>query len=116
MRELLFTTTIKDCEVQTFRAGGKGGQNQNKVESGVRIIHRPSGAIGESREYRDQLHNKRAAFRRMGESQAFQRWARNKAAELFGRESLEVRVEKAMAEENLKIEGRTENGWEVLAP
>lgn len=37
---LLFSVTIKDCEVQTFRSGGKGGQNVNKVESGVRIIHR----------------------------------------------------------------------------
>jgi protein subunit release factor B len=62
---LLFSVTKKDLDVQTFRSGGKGGQNQNKVESGVRIIHRASGAVGESREYRDQPQNKKAAFQRM---------------------------------------------------
>lgn len=53
--ELAFSVTIKDCTVQTFRSGGKGGQNQNKRDTGVRIIHRPSGAVGESRQHRTQL-------------------------------------------------------------
>ena len=68
--------TIKDCEVQTFRSGGKGGQHQNKVSSGVRIIHHPSGARGECRSYREQLRNKREAFRKMAESKTFQIWAK----------------------------------------
>lgn len=68
--------TIHDCITQTFRAGGKGGQNQNKRETGVRVIHRPSGARGEARDERSQLLNKRLAFRRMAESAEFQRWAR----------------------------------------
>lgn len=33
-RQLLFSVTRDDCDWQTFRAGGKGGQNQNKVSSG----------------------------------------------------------------------------------
>jgi protein subunit release factor A len=74
MRELIFRTTIKDCTVQTFRAGGNGGQNQNKRDTGVRIIHRPSGARGESREERSQLQNKKAAFRRMGLSAVYRSW------------------------------------------
>lgn len=74
MKTLLFAVTIKDCEVQTFRSGGKGGQNQNKVESGVRIIHTASGARGEARDSRDQLINKRAAFVRMTETEEFKRW------------------------------------------
>ena len=57
MRELLFRVTMKDCDRQTFRAGGKGGQNQNKRDTGVRIIHRASGAVGESREHRTQGQN-----------------------------------------------------------
>ena len=52
MKELLFSITKDDFRVDTFRSGGKGGQNQNKVESGVRIVHVASGAIGESREQR----------------------------------------------------------------
>lgn len=71
MRELWFSVTLKDCTVQTFRAGGKGGQNQNKRDSGVRIIHRDSGARGEARDQRSQLQNKRAAFRRMIETSEF---------------------------------------------
>lgn len=73
-KRLLFSVTIKDCQVETFRAGGKGGQNQNKVESGVRVRHLPSGAKGEARDSRDQPVNKRNAFLRMVNSPAFQRW------------------------------------------
>ena len=116
MRQKLFSTTIKDCEVQTFRSGGKGGQNQNKVSSGVRIIHHPSGARGESREHRDQLHNKRAAFRRMGESKEFQFWARQQALKLRGKETVEQRVDRLMSPENLLVEVETEEGWHVAAP
>lgn len=71
MKTRILSVTIHDCEVQTFRSGGKGGQNQNKRDTGVRIIHHPSGARGESREERSQLQNKKLAFRRMAESQRF---------------------------------------------
>lgn len=73
-RELIFSVTLKDCEVQTFRAGGPGGQNQNKRDTGVRIIHPPSGARGESREERSQLQNKKLAFRRMADHPLFRAW------------------------------------------
>ena len=52
MRKHLFSITKKDFEVQTFRAGGKGGQHQNKTDSAVRIIHRESGAASEPRSER----------------------------------------------------------------
>lgn len=67
----MFSVTVKDCEVQTFRAGGKGGQNQNKRDTGVRIIHHPSGARGEARDERSQLQNKRLAFTRMADHPLF---------------------------------------------
>lgn len=73
-RKPVLSVTIHDCEVQTFRAGGKGGQNQNKRETGVRVIHRPSGARGESREERSQEQNKRRAFVRMATSPTFKAW------------------------------------------
>lgn len=111
-RTPLFTTTIKDCEIQTFRSGGKGGQNQNKVESGVRIIHHPSGARGESREERSQLLNKRNAFRRMGESKEFKSWARNMALKLQGKKSLDDIVDEQMAPHNILIETQDgEGNW-----
>ena len=75
-RVRVLSVTLADCEVQTFRAGGKGGQNQNKRDTGVRIIHPPSGARGEARDERSQLQNKRLAFRRMVDSTAFRAWLR----------------------------------------
>lgn len=84
MRELAFSVTIHDCEVQTFRAGGKGGQNQNKRDSGVRVIHHPSGARGEARDQRSQKQNKSAAFERMANSKEFRLWVRKQIGEDAG--------------------------------
>jgi len=79
MRTLVFTVSIKDCEQQFFRSGGKGGQNQNCRDTGVRIIHHPSGARGEARDERSQEQNRRLAFKRMAESKEFQYWAEQQA-------------------------------------
>ena len=46
-----------DIEKQTFSAGGPGGQHQNKTQSGVRVIHLPTGVRGESRTERSQHKN-----------------------------------------------------------
>lgn len=113
-RKPLFSVTIKDCEIQTFRSGGKGGQNQNKVESGVRIIHHPSGARGESREERSQLMNKRNAFRRMGQSLQFKTWARNMMLKMKGQKTIDERVDELMAEHNLLIETQVDGKWKKV--
>lgn len=74
MTELILTISIKDCEQQFFRSGGPGGQNQNKRETGVRIIHHPSGARGEARDNRSREQNRKAAFVRMVHSKEFKNW------------------------------------------
>lgn len=106
-RRLMFTVTLDDCEVQTFRAGGKGGQHQNKTDSGVRIIHHPSGARGESREERSQLQNKKSAFRRMVGTTEFKIWLNARLAE----KTPEEKVAEDMQPENLKIEYRVDGKW-----
>ncbi len=111
-RELVTSVTLADCEVQTFRAGGKGGQNQNKRDTGVRIIHPPSGARGEARDERSQLQNKRLAFRRMCETAEFRAWTRKIAG---GDELLKVEVERELWPDRTLVEVRDENGeWKKL--
>jgi len=109
-RELLFSVTKKDLGIQTFRSGGKGGQHQNKTDSGVRIVHKASGATGESREHRSQYQNKRAAFKRMVGSSQFQGWIKVEVARLSMRRPVEELVDEAMKTCSLKIEVRDEFG------
>lgn len=107
-KELLFSIGIDECEVQTFRAGGKGGQHQNKRNTGVRVIHHPSGARGESREHRSQLQNKKAAFRRMAESPAFRYWVSVKSGQI---ESEKAYLERMMDPKNIKVEVKDAGRW-----
>lgn len=109
-KELLFSVTLKDCDVQTFRSGGKGGQNVNKVETGVRIVHRESGAVGQSTDERSQLQNKKTAFRRMVEHPKFRFWLDQKRKELETGKTAEERVEEMLhpryIKEEIKVDGR----------
>lgn len=53
---------LEQCRVETFTAGGKGGQHQNRTESGVRLTHIPTGLIATARRSRSQFRNKSAAL------------------------------------------------------
>lgn len=56
-----------DYKVEYFHSGGKGGQNVNKVETGVRLIHRPTGTVVTATEERTQQANRRIAEKKLQE-------------------------------------------------
>ncbi len=61
---------LRQCEVDTFRASGPGGQHVNKTESAVRISHLPSGIVVTSRQERSQHRNKALCLKKLREKVA----------------------------------------------
>jgi len=56
---------LRECEVDTFRSSGPGGQHVNKTETAVRLKHLPSGVVVTSRELRSQHQNKASCLRKL---------------------------------------------------
>lgn len=108
MREKVLSVTIHDCEVQTFRAGGPGGQNQNKRDTGVRIIHKPSGAVGESREERSQLQNKKSAWKKLAAHPKMKIWLLMQAG---ASAAAIAEVERSMLPGNIRVEKKVNGRW-----
>lgn len=105
-RRRILSVTMADCDLQTFTSGGPGGQHQNRSQTGIRIIHRASGARGECREERSQLANKRRAFKRMTEDPKFQLWLRRALGQELVRES-----EFELPAHEVKIEVKVGGRW-----
>ena len=110
LRKLLFSLKAKDFKIQTFCSGGKGGQNQNRKKTGVRIVHPASGATGECRGKNTFQHNKATAFRRLVESKKFKAWhkgevARRLSAEDRAREYADREIQ------NVKVEVKKGGRW-----
>src|SRR5215204_5672289 len=58
---------LRECEVDTFRSSGPGGQHVNKTESAVRLTHLPSGVVVTSQQERSQHRNKEICLRKLRE-------------------------------------------------
>lgn len=91
--------------MQTFRVGGAGGGGKDTCDSGVRIVHKASGASGRAVDTRSQHKNKQLAWRRMAESKEFIAWQKLECARRMGQlDAIEKLVNEQLADENLKIE------------
>ena len=85
--EKTITISPDEIEVDTMRSGGAGGQNVNKVETAVRILHKPTGIVVKCQQERSQLQNKENAMQMLASKllEIRQREHEQKLAELKGK-------------------------------
>jgi hypothetical protein len=106
-KKLLFSVTKNDFEIQTFTVGGPGGGGKDTSNSGVRLIHKNSGAIGEGREHRSNIQNRKSAFLKLIDTKEFKTWHKIECARHMGQpipetpEQIMTRVDR-MIEEGLR--------------
>jgi protein subunit release factor A len=109
MKELLFSVTKKDFEISYFSGTGAGGQHRNRHMNCVRIRHPESGATAVGQDEKSKKRNLQKAFKRLTSTSTFTVWLNRRIHEAtIDREAqqreIERAVERAMAEENLKVE------------
>ena len=87
VEETEITINPEDLKIDTYRSGGAGGQNVNKVETAVRITHVPSGVIVACQEERSQLKNRQKAMKMLASKLAEAERERAQAADTAARRS-----------------------------
>lgn len=91
---------LAQCRVETFRSGGPGGQHQNVTESGVRLVHLPTGVRVVARDERSQHRNRTLALERL----------REKLEELNREEKERIPTKVPRAQKRRRLEGKRKKG------
>lgn len=110
-KELLFSVTKKDLEIDYFSGTGAGGQYRNKHQNCVRIRHKESGAIVTGQSHRERSGNIKEAMNGLIENSKFKLWMSKKILEVTEGKKIEDIVEEKMKPENLKVEYKYDGGW-----
>ncbi len=104
-RQLLFSITKKDFIIKFFSGTGAGGQHRNKHQNCVRMIHKLSGVTATGQSNRSRSANIKEAFRGITSNPEFKLWHKREiTTRLHEGLSIEEKVNRMMASENLKIE------------
>lgn len=108
-KELLFSLTKKDFEIDWFSGKGAGGQYRNKHQNCCRIRHKESGVIGTGQSHRNRKANQEEAFNNLTSNPNFKMWLNKEIynrSEQKKKDELEIekKVKEAMKKENIKIE------------
>ncbi|MBX3394497.1 MAG: peptide chain release factor-like protein [Phycisphaerae bacterium] len=90
---------LRQCQIDTYRASGPGGQKRNKTSSAVRLRHKPSGLLAIAEESRSQHENKAKALRRLRMAIA-----------------LEIRVESSAADRHAVVAGAISSSGGIAVP
>lgn len=114
MKELLFSVTKNDLEIDWFSGTGCGGQYRNKHQNCCRIRHKDSGAIATGQSQRDRVSNLKEAMENLIKSPKFKAWVKVRVGEVTGeRADIEAKVDRAMR--HLKFEVKDEAGnWKEV--
>ena len=114
MKELLFSVTKNDLEVDWFSGTGCGGQYRNKHQNCCRIRHKDSGAIATGQSQRDRISNLKEAMENLTKSPKFKTWVKVRVGEVTGEKAdIEAKVDRAM--KHLKFEVKDEEGnWKEV--
>ena len=114
MKELLFSVTKNDLEVDWFSDTGCGGQYRNKHQNCCRIRHKDSGAIATGQSQRARVSNLKEAMENPTKSPKFKAWVKVRVGEVTGEKAdIEAKVDRAMR--HLKFEVKDEAGnWKEV--